>query len=233
MENENKMPLYELVLGENENIDGVSAISFVDHPAIEENFFFFNKQEQKDSYKFESIDDKYMVTGPAMIPNQKIFRLDNAGNEFEVFFSEDTIVKCVELFFKRSQHNQSNVQHSPFMFEGVTVIESWVIEDPENDKSNALGFNAFPKGTWMVTYKVDNEALWEKIKLGEVKGFSIEGYFIQDLVEMKAQMEAAETKEKEEQLLIDEKSYKEIESILADKSLSDEDIYDKVKDLLN
>lgn len=233
MEKENSKianPLYELILGDNEIVGGVSAISFVDHPAHESDFMFFSKVKKESAYKFASTDDKFMVTGPALIPNQKIFRLDKDGNAFDVFFSEDTIIKCNELYFKRSQHTESNVQHSNDIIEGVTVVESWIIEDPDNDKSNVLGFTDLPKGTWMVSYKVDDEDLWSQIKDGEVKGFSIEGYFITDLIEMS---KTEETKEIDiSEIAADEESYNKIAEIIADKSLNDEQAYDKISEIL-
>ncbi len=57
----------------------------------------------------------------------------------------------------------------------MSVVESWITEG-KNDKSTNYGFN-FPKGTWVISMKVNNDEIWNKVKLGEVKGFSIEGYF--------------------------------------------------------
>jgi hypothetical protein len=71
------------------------------------------------------------------------------------------------------------------MLEGMSVIESWIIEDEKKDKSNLYGFN-LPKGTWMISMKVNNDEIWNKVKAGEVKGFSIEGYFV-DKYEMSLQ----------------------------------------------
>ena len=116
----------------------------------------------------------------------------------------------------------SNINHSNFTIDGVTVIESWLIEDPENDKSRALGFKAFPKGTWFATYKIDNKELWQGIKNGEVKGFSIEGFFIDELVSMHKDIETP-TKE--------DKLYNQIGEILENTDLSDDDKYDKIQGL--
>ena len=210
-------PIYELVFND-EAIDGVTTISFVDNPAIEVDYKFFNAQDDN-KYKFVSDEeqDKYLVTGPAMIPNSKIFRLDGFGNEYYVYFSEETIAKCVEKFFKNSLQNKTNINHKQVDVFGVTTIESWIIEDPTNDKSNALGFGGLPKGTWMVSYKVNNKQLWNKIKNGDVKGFSIEGYFVEQLIEMQ-----------EEELL-----FSKIENIINSTDLNDDEKYDKLKDIIN
>ena len=66
----------------------------------------------------------------------------------------------------------------------VTVVESWIVTDPANDKSNALGFKDIPKGSWFVSYKIDNDELWEKVKSGEVRGYSIEGVFSKNIIEL-------------------------------------------------
>lgn len=183
MENENKLPVYELVLGDEEHDEGVDTISFVEEPAHESNFMFFSKDKEQPKYTFSEDNDKFLVTGAVLIPNQKIYRNVN-NEEFEVFFSAETIEQCSNLFFKNSHHDSSNIEHSGISIEGVTVVESWLVEDPKMDKSIALGFSAFPKGSWIATYKVDNKELWSKIKSGEVNGFSIEGYFLPEITKM-------------------------------------------------
>ena len=193
MEDNNNRPLFELLFDENIDEAGVNLISFVEEPAIEVDWMVFSKNVDK--YKFEIVGDKYLVSGPAMIPNQKIVRMTEDGQLFDVFFSEDTVRKCSESFFKNNNHQTTNVNHSRNMIDGVNVVESWLIEDSANDKSNALGYEGLPKGTWMTTYKVSDITLWEKIKSGEVKGFSIEGFFIDRAVEM--QKEDKEFKETE------------------------------------
>jgi hypothetical protein len=57
----------------------------------------------------------------------------------------------------------------------MSVVESWIVEG-ENDKSKNYGFDV-PKGTWMIAMKVNNDKVWQQVKEGKIKGFSIEGYF--------------------------------------------------------
>jgi hypothetical protein len=73
-----------------------------------------------------------------------------------------------------ANQNNSTLEHSQKL-KGMSVVESWIIEG-ENDKSKNYGFD-LPQGTWMISMKVNNDEIWNKVKLGEVKGFSIEGYF--------------------------------------------------------
>ena len=178
---DNKL-LIELYIDENDQDNALELISFVSAPAIESNFMYFNS-ENKNKYEFKATDDeKRIVTGPAMISNQEIIRLDAEGNPYFVYFTEDTVQKASELFAKYGKTKATNFQHEVGMRD-VTVIESWIVTDPEKDKSNALGFKSIPKGTWMVSYKVDNDQLWGKVKSGEVQGFSIEGIFSQRIAE--------------------------------------------------
>lgn len=147
-------------------------ISLVSDPAIEEDFVFFNAVEMK----FEATDEeKRIVTGAAMIPDIKILRRDDKGEKYYGYFSKDTVRKAAELFFKKgSNTNPTNLEHE-FEIDGVHVFESWIVEDPDMDKSKTLGFKDVKEGTWMVSMKIDNDSVWDNfVKTGLVKGFSIE-----------------------------------------------------------
>ena len=167
--------VYELVMNPDNEESGVDAISFVENPAVQVDFMCFN--EASEQYSFKEIDEeKRIAVGVAMVPNQKILRKDAEGNNFFVFFTEDTVRASMEKYFKLSNQTSGTVEHN-YTVEGVTVVESWIIEDPKMDKAVALGFSELPKGSWMISYKVDNDELWGDIKSGKVKGFSIEGFF--------------------------------------------------------
>ena len=168
--------IVELTVNEDDNT-GVDIISFVESPAIEVDFMYFT---DKKTQRFKAVDtDKRIVVGAAMLPNEKIIRYDADNNPYFVYFSEDTVRKCQELYFKRSKQNSTNVDHKDEVNGGVTVVESWIVENPEMDKSKHLGYENIPKGSWFVSYKVDNDDLWDKVKNGEVLGFSVEGLFTQ------------------------------------------------------
>lgn len=177
------MKVFELII--TDETEGVDAISLVDRPAIEENFIALSEEKE---YHFKEVV-KGVVTGPALIPDKKIYRKDKNGVEFYVYFTSETIEKAVELYFKNGNQNTNTEQHNRNI-DGVTTFESWIIENPENDKAKALGFD-LPKGTWMISQKIDNPEILEKIKDGTYRGFSIEGYFADKL----------DTKEPEEELL--------------------------------
>lgn len=130
------------------------------------------------SWSFAEDDDKHIVTGPAMKSFQMIPRRDDDGNIFHVYFSDETIRKLSEKFLKEHKQNMTDINHSMDANEENTLIESWIVEDPDNDKANALGFNP-SKGDWYVSYKINNEDTWKKIKEGELQGFSIAGEFLE------------------------------------------------------
>ena len=176
-----KKVLIELFIDDKDQDNALDMISFVSAPAIEKDFMHF--KEQKEKFEFKSDEEKRIVTGAAMIPNQEIIRMDAEDKPYFVYFTEETIEKAQEVFAKYGKTKSTNFEHKTGMRD-VTVVESWIVTDPSNDKSNALGFSDIPKGSWMVSYKVDNDDLWAKVKAGEVKGFSIEGVFSKNIIEM-------------------------------------------------
>lgn len=125
-----------------------------------------------------SSDDEMIVTGPAMIPNQLILRKDEQGNPFHVFFSKDTVAKIAKKFFEYNKQNNTDINHDDDITTNNTLLESWIVLDPAMDKSKAMGFEV-PEATWMVSYKINDEDTWQKIKAGELNGYSVAGQFIE------------------------------------------------------
>jgi hypothetical protein len=182
------MRIVELIIDEKEDLSGVEAISVVEFPAIEENFIALNQQLQ-----LAKVDDeKRILMGAALIPNKNIYRR-NGEDEYYIFFSDATVKKASELFLMNSNQNNATLEHQK-KINDLSVVESWIVEDTEMDKSKKYGLNT-PVGTWMVSMKVNNDTIWNDfVKTGKVKGFSIEGYFA-DKLEMSLQ------KEQEEELI--------------------------------
>ena len=145
------------------------AISLVESPAIESNFVALAKQEERQVF-LES-DERHMVYGAALIPDMDIYRNDGE-NEYYISFSKESISKMSQDFMKEYRQHEVKTDHEDVANE-VCVVESWLVEDSYKDKSNALGINV-PVGTWFVGMKVNNVETWERIKAGELKGFSVE-----------------------------------------------------------
>jgi hypothetical protein len=175
------MKIIELIIDEKDKMSGIDAVSVVHSPAIEENFIALNKHE----IELKEIDtEKRILMGAALIPDKQIFRRNDKNEEYYIFFSKDTVRKASELFLMNSNQNNATYEHDQKL-KGLSVVESWIIEDSKTDKSRLYNFN-LPKGTWMISMKVNNDDVWKDVKDGKVKGFSIEGYFA-DKLEMSLQ----------------------------------------------
>jgi hypothetical protein len=135
-----------------------------------------NMSSQK--FKFAS-EDQRIVVGPLMVPGKQILRVDEkTGEPYMVYFTEETIGKIAEATMRDEILNRLNVEHDPSQPVQGHMISTWLVKDPEMDTSRAYGFKAYPKGTWFGMYRVLDEKVWEKVKTGELTGFSIEGSFV-------------------------------------------------------
>lgn len=154
-------------------IENFNSCSYVEHGNTPTNF---------NSYGFKFDEEKMEITGAAIIPNKMIVRRNPITEElYYVFFSKETTKLLAEKFLKQGYTTETNLNHTDTKAKNTFVTESWIVTNPELDKSTALGLE-FPEGTWVITMKVGNDELWEKIKQGKYNGFSIEGYFNEKLV---------------------------------------------------
>jgi hypothetical protein len=166
-----KKKVVQYGLDENGHL-GVYAISLVEFPAIETDFIALAKQEQ---IKLSVVDgERRMLYGPALIPDKEILRIDKNGEEYFALFPKEIIMSVAHGFLKKNQHHNATLEHA-VEIDGCTVVESW-LKEGEQDKAAHLGFD-LPDGTWMIGLKVDRDDVWEEVKAGKVKGFSIEGLF--------------------------------------------------------
>lgn len=148
------------------------AISMVEMPAIEEDFVALAKEEEKIEVQL-SDDAKHMVYGAVLVPDKDIYR-NNGEQEFYISFTKESIEKMSQDFMKEYRQHKVTVDHEETANE-VCVVESWIKADLFKDKSVALGLNeTLPIGTWFAGMKVNNIETWERIKAGELKGFSVE-----------------------------------------------------------
>mgnify|MGYP001355712528 FL=1 len=168
------MKLYELLIDENDLLlSGVHALSIVENPAIQSDFIALG--DQKPVLLAEVSKDKQILMGAALIPDKPIYRKDG-DEEYYVYFSKETIAKTAEAFFRNNNQNNATLEHAEVL-DNMTVFESWIVEDPEFDKSKKYGLEV-PAGTWMVSMKVDDKDVWDNyVKDNKVFGFSIEGKF--------------------------------------------------------
>mgnify|MGYP003145633279 CR=1 FL=1 len=173
--------IVELVIDDDSQELAIDAISLVSAPAIEQDFVFFGKE--KNNLTFAKVDEeKRMLISPALIPNKQIFRHNpNTNSDYYVYFSPDTVRKASELYLKHNNHHKATYEHQDRV-SGVLTVESW-IKEGDSDKSKLYGYD-LPNGTWFVKMKITNDELWSKVKDGELKGLSIEGYFTDKMEKM-------------------------------------------------
>lgn len=173
-----EIDLVELFIDENESDNGIQAISFVESPAIEENFIALSKHK----VEFKSIDEeKKIIIGLALVPDKPIYRRKD-DYEYNIIFSKETVRKGSELYLKNLRNNNTTLEHQQ-LTSGVSIIESWIVEDTEKDKTALYNLNAVV-GAWAVVMKVDNESVWEDVKKKKYLGLSIEGVFSQSKEDM-------------------------------------------------
>ena len=190
------MKIVELILDENQEESGIEAISIVESPAIEEDFIALKSNE----IKLAEIDkEKKILMGALLIPNKPIYR-NNGEDEYYIYFSKDTVLKASQMYLTKGNQNNSTLEHQHSL-SGLSLVESWLVEDEVHDKSRKYGMNV-PVGTWMGAVKVNNEQVWnDYVKTGKVKGFSIEGYFA-DKMERPKESIKEDMSEKQADLLL-------------------------------
>lgn len=149
----------------------VLAVSFVTEPAIEE--LFVAMKEHKEDMVYLSSNEKHLAYGAVLVPDKEIYRNDQSG-EYTITFSKESIEKMSQNYLKFKRQDSVTLQHDE-VADNVVLVESWLKSDMEKDKSVALGLNPdLPIGTWFAAFKVNDVDVWERVKSGELKGFSVE-----------------------------------------------------------
>jgi hypothetical protein len=178
------METYKVLFNEEEN-EGVYAVSLVSDPAIGVNFITLSKQKE---IKLATVNEEQRILmGAILIPNQPIYR-NQDGHEFNIVFPKETIKQVQQNFALKGYQNNSTIEHSGEQIQNVTFVESWIKEDEVHDKSVHYGFNE-EVGTWFGLMKVNNDEIWnDYVKTGKVKGFSIDGVFDMEKVNLKTEI---------------------------------------------
>jgi len=180
------MKTYEAIFEPDKN-KGVYGISLVENPAMEGHFIALSEEK----IEFKTVDEeKRILIGLVLEPNKPIYRNQN-GEEFNIVFSEKTIEDLAHGFYKGGFQRNSTLEHSN-KIDGVTFVESWIVLNENNDKSNELGLK-YPKGSWLATMKVDSDEVWnDYVKTGKVKGFSVDALVSLKEVNFKSELNMSE-----------------------------------------
>lgn len=164
-----KLPVYNITLGD---ADGIAVMSLVEHPAVESDFLAFSKQEQP--LQFSLNEEQHIVFGVAIRADFPIYRIGPNNEEYFVVFSKETIKQLRDKFMSEKRTDLVNLEHS-IDTNGIYLIDSFIKDTSKG--ISPVGFESIEDGSWFVSYKVENEQVWNKIKDGTFKGFSIEGIF--------------------------------------------------------
>lgn len=223
------MKVYEAVFREGET-EGVYALSVVEDPAMQD--LWIALSEHPKQIELATIDEeKRLLLGAALIPNKKIYRKVDE-EEFFITFNEETIEKLAHAFISNGNQNNSSLEHQVAL-DGMSVVENWIVENPQRDKSTNFG-KQYPKGTWVTMMKVDNDEIWDKVKQGEIKGFSIDALL--GLQEIKFNTEINMTKQdfldqlKSIFTFNEETPKEEVEQVVEEVEVKSEEVVEEVTD---
>tara|TARA_R110002020_G_scaffold136141_2_gene303814 strand:+ start:7138 stop:7731 length:594 start_codon:yes stop_codon:yes gene_type:complete len=174
----------ELIIDEENASLAIDAVSLVEFPAIESDWIALKKDSNITLAKVD--EDKRLLIGAALIPDKKIYRFNpETQKEYNVYFSKETIKRASELYLMHNNQDSATLEHDT-KISGITAVESWIVADKDRDKSAVYGIDV-PVGTWMLSLKVDNDEIWQKVKDKSVKGYSIEGFFTQKMQSLSKQ----------------------------------------------
>lgn len=189
MELFNNLPLYKMDI--DHELAGVEFVALVDKPAIQVGFQAFNAHEPKKMAFTITSEDRHIVSGPLMLADTPIYRSDEEG-EYYVSFPASTIERIVKRFFAQGHQANVNEMHdSGRKVAGAVMFESFI-----SDKSRGIapmrGYEDAPEGSWFGSFQVNNDEVWQSIKDGTFKGFSVEGIFSREAPKYKADFNETE-----------------------------------------
>lgn len=164
----NNLPVYQAEIGED---GGCYCVSLVDFPAVEQDFIYFKKDEEPIKFAIQD-EEQRKVTGVVMRCNYPIYRIGPSGYEYFIVFTRETIEEMTLKFLKDGFQNNISIMHNGELIDGISLLEIY-IKDSEKG-INPKGFEHIEEGSLMGTYKVESDEVWNLIKSGEVRGFSIE-----------------------------------------------------------
>lgn len=169
------MKVFYITINDLDDKTGISAISLVDVPAVERNFLCFSKEQKPVRMNFDS--SKHIITGVVALADTPIYRYDEKQGEYYIVFTKETIERMVEKFAKKDLFKSVNLQHNNENFvEGIYMVESYIVNKERGIQP--IEFSDVPNGSWIASYKVENETLWDEIINGnKLNGFSLQGFF--------------------------------------------------------
>jgi hypothetical protein len=176
-----EIPIYKLIVNDEDEI-GINYVALVDKPATGELWVAFNEQSPI-AIEFQTVsEEKRIVMGALMVANLPIPRVNDKNEPFLVVLDAENIDKAMAKMARKGNQSNVNLMHDPKqVVEGVYMQYAWPI-NKEKGMPTPTGFNEVPDGSVFAMYKIDNEQVWQDVKAGKFKGFSIEGVLIQEQI---------------------------------------------------
>lgn len=167
------MKIFKINIDDNDQL-GMDAISLVEYPAVEVNFLAFSQEEKMNFTQLN--EEKREITGVVCLADTPILRKNEQFGVHYILFEKDTIRKMMLRYFKNGLGNQVNIEHQGDMVEGLTMVESYIKDSKRNIAP--VEFKDVPDGSWIATFKVENDEVWNAIKeKHSLRGFSLQGMF--------------------------------------------------------
>lgn len=184
-----ELPVFEFLIDENDEIDGVKTISLVGHPAMDSKFLVFDKDNKNPKYVFlEKNEKEYkgIVAGLSMIPDKMIYRADAEG-EYYGYFSVETIEKIRNKYHKELMTNNVNLEHNAKDYIDAYLVESYLLDTEDRvNEVKAKGIADAVLGSWYTAFKIEDKEAFNKALNGEFTGFSVEAFLNRELRAMGA-----------------------------------------------
>lgn len=120
-------------------------------------------------------EEKRIITGAAMIADKPIYRYDQHRGEYYVVFDKESIWQIAKKWAKSDRYDSVNIHHED-PTAGLSLLESFIV-DREQGKNPPKGYEEVADGSWFLSYIVNDDDIWARVKAGEFKGFSVEGFF--------------------------------------------------------
>lgn len=175
----NNLPIYEIKIDMNDEL-GMFVISLVDEPAVERNFYAFKDNKKYMEYKVIN-EEKQKVFGLVMAANKPIYRCDNDGTEYYIRYSKETIELMAEKYFKMGLQNNVDTNHNFKLEDGITLTQMFIKDCSKG--INPIGFEEIADGSLFAEFHIENPQVWEDVKDGKYKGFSLAGTFTYEKIE--------------------------------------------------
>lgn len=191
----NNLPLFEACIDARDTETGMFVISLVDSPANERDFVAFEEVKQIQTYSVAN-DEEQKVFGLIMEADKPIYRRNEQGFEYYITYNRKTIEAMSEKYFKMGLQNNVDTQHNFELEDGITLTQMFIKNAQKG--VNPTGFEDVNDGSLFAEFHIENTDVWNAIKEGTYKGFSLAGVFIQKEVE-----QIEETYNKKENKILD------------------------------